>query len=75
MGYGLDGWGSKPSKFKRCLLYSVQTGPPSLLSNGYRGLFLRGYSGKRPKLATHFHLVPRSRMVELYFYSPYVFMA
>jgi hypothetical protein len=27
------------------------------------------------KLTTHFHLVPRSKMVELYLHSPYDFMA
>jgi hypothetical protein len=26
-------------------------------------------------LTTHLHLVPRSRMVELYLHSPYLFMA
>jgi hypothetical protein len=41
-------------------------GPPSLLSNGYRGIFPRGYSGSGLNLATRLSLVPRSRMVELY---------
>jgi hypothetical protein len=36
-------------------------GPPSLPSNGYRGLFLRGLSGEGVKLTTHLQLVPRSR--------------
>jgi hypothetical protein len=36
-------------------------GPPNLLSNGYRGLFPRGYIGRGVKLATHLQLVPRSR--------------
>jgi hypothetical protein len=40
-------------------------GQPSLLSNGYRGLSPRGV-----KLTTHLHLVPKSRMVELYLHSP-----
>jgi hypothetical protein len=35
-------------------------GPPSLLSNGYRGLFPRGKSGRGVKLTTHLQLVPRS---------------
>jgi hypothetical protein len=39
--------------------------PPGLLANRYRRLFLWGQSGKGVKLATH-HLVPRSRMVDLY---------
>jgi hypothetical protein len=46
-----------------------------LLFNEYRGLFLRGWSGQGAKLTTDLHLVPRSRMVELYLHSPYVFMA
>jgi len=37
-------------------------GPPSLLSDGYRGLFLRWLSGQGMKLTTHFHLVLISRM-------------
>jgi hypothetical protein len=49
--------------------------PPSRLSNGYRGLFPRGESGKSVKLITHLHLVLRSRMAELYLHSPHVFMA
>jgi hypothetical protein len=46
-------------------LFSVSSrpalGPPNLLSNGYRGLFPRGWSGRGVKLTTHFQLVPRSR--------------
>jgi hypothetical protein len=45
-------------------------GPSNLLSNGCRGLFPRGKSGRRLKLITHRHLVQRSRMVELYIHSP-----
>jgi hypothetical protein len=36
-------------------------GSPSLLSNGYWGLFAQGQSGRGVKLTTHFQLVPRSR--------------
>jgi hypothetical protein len=36
-------------------------GPPSLLSNGYRGLFPRRWSGRGVKLTTHLQLEPRSR--------------
>jgi hypothetical protein len=41
--YGLDIGGVNPGG-ERVLsqLHSVQTGPPSLLSNGYWGLFPRG---------------------------------
>jgi hypothetical protein len=37
-------------------------GPPSLLSNGYQGLFPWGWSVQGMKLMTHLYLVPRSRM-------------
>jgi hypothetical protein len=36
-------------------------GPPSLLSNGYWGLFPRGWSDRGVKLTTHLELVPMSR--------------
>jgi hypothetical protein len=45
-------------------------GPPSLLSNGYRGLFPPGYGGREVKLATHLNILPSSSMVELYLRSP-----
>jgi hypothetical protein len=37
-------------------------GPPSPLSNGYRGLFPRRLSAQRVKLTTHLQLAPRSRI-------------
>jgi hypothetical protein len=66
---GLDGPGSNPGSAR--FLSSPQRpdrfwGSPSLLSNGYRGLFSRGYSGRGVKLTTHLHLVPRSRMVAIH---------
>jgi hypothetical protein len=36
-------------------------GSPNLLSDGYRGLFPRSWSGRGVKLTTHLQLVPRSR--------------
>jgi hypothetical protein len=45
-----------------------------LLYNWHRGLFPCGKSGQGLKLTTHLHLVPRSRMVELYFHSSNAFM-
>jgi hypothetical protein len=36
-------------------------GPPSPLSNGYRGFFPWGWSGRSVKMTTHLQLVPRSR--------------
>jgi hypothetical protein len=44
--------------------------PPSLLSNGYWGLFTQGSSGQGNQLTTHLHLVSSSRMMELYLCSP-----
>jgi hypothetical protein len=71
-GYGLDGPGSIPSRVK--IYFSPQHpdrlwDPPSLLSNGYGGLLSRRYSGQDMNLTTHFHVVPRSRMVEIYLHS------
>jgi hypothetical protein len=71
-GYGLDGRGSIPDRSKR-LFSSPQSldrlcGPPSFLSNGYRGLFPQAAGGV--KLTTYLHITPRSRMVELYLHSP-----
>jgi hypothetical protein len=40
------------------------------LTNGNRGLFPRKQSGRDVKVTSHFRLVPRSRMVELYLHSP-----
>jgi hypothetical protein len=38
----------------------LKTMGPSLLSNGYQGLFPWGYSGQGVKMTTHLHLVLRS---------------
>jgi hypothetical protein len=47
-------------------------GPPSLLSNGYRGSFSRGIKrGQGVTLTTHLHLVPRSCMSRSYTSSPH----
>jgi len=81
LGYGLDdrgsqpppgGWEffSSPSRPKRFW------GPPRLLSNGYQGLFTRGWSGRGAKLTTHLHLLPRSKISGTIPPLPqYVFMA
>jgi hypothetical protein len=45
-------------------------GPPKLLPNGYQGLFPRGLSSCGVKYTAYLHLVPKSRMVELYLHSP-----
>jgi hypothetical protein len=72
MGYGLDGRGSRQGKqiFSTPQHLDQLWGPPSLLSNGYHGMYSRGKSSGDVKLTTHLHLVPRSRMVELYLHSP-----
>jgi hypothetical protein len=44
-------------------------GPHSLLFNEYRRLF-PGENGRGVKLTTHLHIMPRSRVVELYLHSP-----
>jgi hypothetical protein len=67
--YRLDDRGWIPDKGKRFFSTPQRPDghwcPPSLLSNRYRG-----QSGRRVKLIIHLHLVPRSRMVELYLHSP-----
>jgi hypothetical protein len=62
-GYELDGRGSIPVKGKR-FFSSLQRpdrlrGPPSLLYNGYLGLFPRWLSDWGVKLTPHLHIVPR----------------
>jgi hypothetical protein len=58
-----------------CYLMHVIVIFRSLLLNGYQGLFSLGHSGQGVKLTTHPLLYSRSRMVELYVHSPYIFMA
>jgi hypothetical protein len=78
-GHGLDSRGQIPSRSKR--FFSSPQHPDRLwvplivLSNGYQGLLFWEQSGRRVKLTTHLNLVPKSRMVELYLHSPYVFMS
>jgi hypothetical protein len=51
------------------LLHNILTDPeahPTSYPNGYRGLFPQGLSRRSMKLTIHLHLVPRSRMGELY---------
>jgi hypothetical protein len=64
---GLDGWGLIPGRYKRVVCTLQRPDRlcirPSLLYNGDRG------EGEL-NLATHLHLVPTSKMVELYIHSP-----
>jgi hypothetical protein len=73
-GYGLDGRGSISGRGKKFFFTPQRPDwlwdPPSLLYNWYRGHVPQGYSGLMMKLTTNLHLVPRSRMVELYLHSP-----
>jgi hypothetical protein len=75
MDYELDSKDSIPDRDKILLSISQRLNllwdSLSLLSNGYRGLFLLGLSGRGVKLTAHFHPVPRSRIMELYFHSPH----
>jgi hypothetical protein len=73
-GYNLEVQGSMPGKGKK-FFSTLQhpdrlCGPLTFLSKGYWGLFPKGETGRSVKLTTHLHLVPRSRLVELYFHSP-----
>jgi hypothetical protein len=45
-------------------------GPPSLLSNGYQGLFPWGWGGRGVRPTTHLHLVPRSKNAWSYTSTP-----
>jgi hypothetical protein len=59
------------------LLHGVQTGSgahPASYIMGIEGSFPGDKSGCCVKLTTHLHLMPRSRMVEIYLHFPYVFM-
>jgi hypothetical protein len=72
-GYGLDDLGLVPGSarfFSSPECPDQSCGPSSLLSNGYRVLYPRGYSGRGVKLTTHLHLVPRSRKLQRNFHSP-----
>jgi hypothetical protein len=55
------------------LLHSVQTGyeaDPTVYPMGTEGSFPGRSRGRGAKLTTNLHLVPRSRMMELYLHSP-----
>jgi hypothetical protein len=65
-GLRLDGRSSIPSKER---FFSYLQCPDQLPYIGYWGLVLRKKNGRYVRLTTQFHLVPRSSMVELYFYS------
>jgi hypothetical protein len=69
----MDGRGSFLGRCKRFLSSPKRLDwlwdPFSLLSSVYRRLFTWGESGRDVKLQTRLHLVPRSRMLELYLLS------
>jgi hypothetical protein len=74
MGYGIDCRGSNPGKGK--IFLSSAASRPSLgptsasYPMGTGADFPRGKAEMGMKLTIHIHLVPRSRMVELYLHSP-----
>jgi hypothetical protein len=66
MSYGLDGRSSIPGRGKDfSLLQSVQTGSRADSASSPVSV-----QDRDVKLTTHLYLVPRSRMVELYFNCP-----
>jgi hypothetical protein len=71
--YNMDSWDSILRRGRGCsLLCSIQTGwgAHPTACHWVPGLFPKGWSVLGMKLTTHLHLVPRSRMVELYLYCP-----
>jgi hypothetical protein len=72
-GYRLDGRGSIPGGAENfSLLYNVQTGSEAHPASYPLGTGTVSKGVKRPggvKLINHLHLLPRSRMVELYLHS------
>jgi hypothetical protein len=72
--YGLDDWGSNPGGgwefFPSPPRPDRLWDPPSLLFNGYGGIFPWGLSGREVKLTTHLHLIPRSKNVWNYTSTP-----
>jgi len=50
------------SDFSLLQIFRTGSRPPSLLFNGYRGLFPRGRAEMGVNLTTHLHLLPRLRM-------------
>jgi hypothetical protein len=71
MEYGLDGRVSISDKGKRFyLLHRVEAETTKLLCYGCRGIFPRVQSGRAVKVNTKLHLVPRSRIIEVYLHYP-----
>jgi hypothetical protein len=65
-GYGLDGRGFDS---RHSYIFFSTASDPNYYSVGTGGLFPRGLSKKCLKMTTHLHLLPRSRIVELYLHS------
>jgi hypothetical protein len=67
-GYGLDGRGFKVRVPAVATFLSSPRrtdrfwGPPSVLSNGYRGIFPGGYNDRGVEVTSHLQLVTRSRI-------------
>jgi hypothetical protein len=59
------------AKYKLTFLFNIAIHVTDLLSNGHWRPFPREYSLKGVKMTTRLHLVPRSRIMELYLLSPH----
>jgi hypothetical protein len=72
-GYGLDRWDSIPGRGKIfSLLHSIQTDSRTHLASylmGTEGSFSKGKVARAMKLTVSLHIVPRSKIVELYLHS------
>jgi hypothetical protein len=70
-GVWFKSWPGHQLAWRFSWFYSISPdSPPSLLCNGYWGLFSQGQSSWSMKLTAHNHVVPRSRLEELYIHSP-----
>jgi hypothetical protein len=72
MGYGLDGRGSISDKGKNFLFSTTSRstlGPTQPPISGVLAAISPGVKRRGVKLTNQFHLVPMSRIVELYLYS------
>jgi hypothetical protein len=75
-GYGVDEQGFFLDRAGILFIIAVPrsgVGLTHLLSTGYRELFPLWKSGRSLKLTRHLHLVPRLKMLQLYFHAPILY--